>query len=67
MYVLRAMSVTCPTSQAERSPLKAAAYANTAPHSHKEKSKDKNGFGKKEERAFCSKIESVLPQKEEEK
>jgi len=31
MYVLKDMSVTFPTAQAERSPLKAAAQANTAP------------------------------------
>ena len=43
VYVLKYMFVTFPTCQVERSPLKAAASANTAPHSNKEKSKDKNG------------------------
>jgi hypothetical protein len=46
------MIVTCPTCQAERSPLKASALLNTAPHSNKEKSKDKNGLKKKKERAM---------------
>ena len=32
MYVLNSMFVTFPTSHVERSPLKAAAPANTAPH-----------------------------------
>jgi hypothetical protein len=49
----------------ERSPLKAPAPLNTAPHSNKEKSKDKNGFERKKRREHCSKIELVLPQKEE--
>ena len=60
MYVLYAMFVTCPTSQAERSPLKAVA-ANTAPHNNKEKPKDKYGLEKKKRREHCSKIELVLP------
>ena len=59
MYVLYPMSVTFPTCQAERSPLKAAALENTAPHSNKEKSKDKNGLEKKRGREHCSKIELV--------
>ena len=60
--VLVSMIVTFPTSHLERSQLKATAPLNTA-HSNKEKSKDKNGLKKKEE--HCSKIELVLPQKEE--
>ena len=32
MYVLFSMFVTCPTSHAERLPLKAPALKNTAPH-----------------------------------
>jgi hypothetical protein len=32
MYVLRSMFATFPTSHAERSPLKAPADSNTAPH-----------------------------------
>jgi len=43
VYVLAYMVVTFPTSQAERSRLKALAMRNTAPHSNSEKSKDKNG------------------------
>ena len=52
------MSVTAPTCHAERLPLKAAAPENTAPHSNKEKSKDKNGLveKKKKRREHCSKI-----------
>ena len=49
MYVLIAMFVTFPTSHAERSPLKAPAPINTAPHSNREKSRDKNGLEKKKE------------------
>ena len=52
MYVLDPMLVTCPTSHAERSPLKAIALKNTAPPSNKEKSKDKNGWKKKRKRAL---------------
>jgi len=55
-YVLDCMIVTCPTCQAERSPLKAPALLNTAPHSNKEKSKDKNGLKKKKERAMFKNI-----------
>ena len=50
--VLPAIIFTCPVCQVERSPLKAAACSNTAPHSNKEKSKDKMGWKKKEERAL---------------
>ena len=50
VYVLQCMSVTSPTCQVQRSPLKAPAPLNTAPHSNKEKSKDKNGLKKKGER-----------------
>ena len=52
MYVLCCMVVTFPTCQVERSPLKAVAKANTAPHSNKKKSKDKNGLKRKKERAL---------------
>ena len=55
MYVLLAMFITSPTCQVERSPLKAPARANTAPHSNKEKSKDKNGFEKKKRREHFQK------------
>jgi hypothetical protein len=52
VYVLLYMFVTFPTCQVERLPLKAAACSNTA-HSNKEKSKNRNGIGKKkEERAL---------------
>ena len=50
------MFVTPPTSQVERSPLKSPAPLNTAPHNNKEKSKDKNGLEKKEERALFKNI-----------
>jgi hypothetical protein len=46
------MVVTFPTCQVERSPLKLRVDRNTAPHSNKEKSKDKNGLKKKKERAM---------------
>jgi hypothetical protein len=49
------MIVTCPTCQAERSPLKASALLNTAPHSNKEKSKDKNGLKKKKGESIVQK------------
>ena len=64
VYVLCFMVVTFPTCQVERSPLKALAPQNTAP-SNQEKSKDTNGLEKKKRREHCSKIELVLPQKEE--
>ena len=64
MYVLWCMSVTFPTCQVERSRLKALAPSNTAPHSNKEKPKDKNGLENKKRREHCSKIE-LVPQKEE--
>ena len=44
LYILACMVVTFPTCHLERSPLKSPAYINTAPHSNKEKSKDKNGL-----------------------
>ena len=58
MYVLFFMLITFPTCQVERSPLKAPAYRNTA-HSKKEKTKDKNGLEKKEERALFKNIISA--------
>ena len=61
VYVLAYICVTSPTSQVERSRLKALAPSNTA-RGNKEKSKHKNGFENKERTLF--KIESVLPQKE---
>ncbi len=45
--VLYIMVVTFPTCHAERSPLKVLAPSNTAPHSNKEKSNNKNGIEKK--------------------
>jgi hypothetical protein len=61
VYVRAYICVTSPTSQVERSRLKALAPSNTA-RGNKEKSKHKNGFENKERTLF--KIESVLPQKE---
>jgi hypothetical protein len=52
VYVLDCMRVTFPTCHLERSPLKARAFQNTAPHSNKEKSKRKMGRKNKEERAL---------------
>ena len=40
LYVLYCMVATFPTCQVERSPLKAPAPLNTAPHSNKEKSNE---------------------------
>jgi hypothetical protein len=47
--------------------LKASALENTAPHSNKEKSKDKNGIGKKkEERAlFKNRISAAAERRRE--
>ena len=47
VYVLDSMFITFPTCQAERLPLKAPASQNTAPHSTKEKFKDKSGLEKR--------------------
>ena len=58
VYVLPYMVVTFPTCHLERLPLKTLAELNTAPHSNKEKSMDKNGIGKKR-REHCIKIELV--------
>jgi hypothetical protein len=41
------MVATFPTSQVDRSPLKAPAFANTAQHKQENKSKDKKRVGKK--------------------
>ena len=66
MYVLCFMVVTCPTCHVERSLLKARASSNTAPHSNKEKSKDKNGLKKKEERAlFKNRISAATERRRE--
>ena len=54
-YVLEFMVVTLPTCQVERSPLKASADRNTAPHSKKEKSNDENWFEKKREEIIVQK------------
>jgi len=64
LYVLAYMFVTSPTSHVEISPLKLPAPLNTAPQ-QQEKSNDKNGWQRKKRREHCSKIELVLPQKEE--
>tara|TARA_B110000091_G_scaffold11280_1_gene10924 strand:+ start:22 stop:174 length:153 start_codon:yes stop_codon:yes gene_type:complete len=40
------MVATFPTSQVDRSPLKAPAFANTAQHKQENKSKDKTGWKK---------------------
>ena len=64
--LLSNMVVTFPTTHAEISPLKAWAFQNTAPHSNKEKSNDKNELEKKERREHCSKIELELPAQKEE-
>ena len=58
MYVLSYMVVTFQTCHAERSPLKATALINTAPHTQQQrkKSNDKNGLKKKEGRALLKRI-----------
>jgi hypothetical protein len=63
-YVLAYMFVTSPTSHVEISPLKLPAPLNTAPQQHKKSPRIKMGW-KKKRREHCSKIELVLPQKEE--
>ena len=57
IYVLFAMFITLPTCQVERSPLKAPAPRNTAPH------ENTMSWKKKRKREHCLKIELVLPQK----
>jgi hypothetical protein len=61
------MFVTFPTSHVERLPLKAIAPLNTAPQQQRKVQGKKMGLEKKKkkERALCSKIELVLPQKED--
>jgi hypothetical protein len=59
VYVLDSMVVTFPTCQVERSPLKALAPSNTAPHSNKKKSKDKMGWGKEGRALFKNRISAA--------
>ena len=62
LLLLSNMVVTFPTCHVERSPLKAPAASNTVHHSsNKEKSNDKNGLKKKEERAlFKNRISAAM-------
>ena len=46
VYVLFCMSVTSPTCQVERSPMKEPATQNTAPQRQKKKGQEKKGVGK---------------------
>ena len=56
VYVLCDMSVTFPTCQVERSPLKAPAPSNTAPHTATKKSpRIKMGLKKKEGESIVQK------------
>jgi hypothetical protein len=57
VYVLFCMFATFPTCHLERSPLKAPAPRNTAPH------ENTMSWKKKRKREHCLKIELVLPQK----
>ena len=65
VYVLPCMVVTFPTSQVERSPLKAPADRNTAPQQQRKVQGHKNGLKKKGERALFKNRISAATAKEE--